>query len=171
MEGSVPDSMLIREIDTLRAERDKAIADLERIEPFLREREEFGQWQADALCGMLKIERGPETMDEFNLKARWVKFSDRWPEAEETVLARDPDGDTIGAEYVDDDGCYVVFHGEYFRKDELNGWEWLEVREKGGEVFTDVVPARDWTREAFATMLIMQIVTMVLIFLNLEGGW
>ena len=137
MEGSVPDSMLIREIDALRAERDKAIADLEKIEPFLREREEFGQWQADALCGMLKIERGSETMSEFNLEARWVKFSERWPEAKETILARDPDGDTIGADYPEDDECYteavVVFHGEYFRKDELDGWEWLEVREKGGE--------------------------------------
>lgn len=134
MEGSVPDSMLIREIDALRAERDKAIADLEKIEPFLREREEFGQWQADALCRMLKIERGSETMSEFDLEARWVKFSERWPEAEETVLARDHAGNTIGAEYAEDDGCYVVFNGEYIiRRDELNDCEWLEIREKGGE--------------------------------------
>lgn len=133
MEGSVPDSMLIREIDILRAERDKAIADLEKIEPFLREREEFGQWQADALCRMLKTGREHKIMSEFDLEARWVKFSERWPEAEETVIARDPAGNTIGSEYADDDGCYVVFHGEYFRKDELKGWEWLEVREKGGE--------------------------------------
>jgi hypothetical protein len=138
MEGSVPDSMLIREIDTLRAERDKAIADLEKIEPFLREREEFGQWQADALCRMLKIERGSETMSEFNLEARWVKFTERWPEAWKTVLARDHAGINIVAAYAEDDKYYtyaeVVANGSYhIRKDELNGWEWLEVREKGCE--------------------------------------
>ena len=77
-------------------------------------------------------------MREFNLEARWVKFSERWPEAEETILARDFAGINIVAAYAEDDECYteasVVFNGEYIiRKDELNGWEWLEVREKGGE--------------------------------------
>lgn len=73
-------------------------------------------------------------MTDFNLEARWVKFSERWPEAEETILARDFAGNTIGADYADDDECYVVFNGEYhIRRDELNGWEWLEVKEKGGE--------------------------------------
>ena len=77
-------------------------------------------------------------MSEFNLEARWVPFSERWPEAEEVVLARDPAGINIVAAYAEDDECYteasVVFNGEYIiRKDELNGWEWLEVREKGGE--------------------------------------
>ena len=77
-------------------------------------------------------------MSEFNLEARWVPFSERWPEAEEAVLARDPAGINIGAAYAEDDGCYdkarVLFNGEYYmRKDELNGWEWLDVREKGGE--------------------------------------
>lgn len=129
---------MIREIDILRAERDKAIADLEKIEPFLREREEFGQWQADALCRMLKIERDTETMNEFDLEARWVKFSERWPEAEETVLARNFKSDNIVAAYAEDDECYteaeVVFNGEYhMRKDDLRNWEWLEVVEKGGE--------------------------------------
>ena len=75
---------------------------------------------------------------EWGLEARWVKFSERWPEAEETVLARDFKSDNIMAAYAVDDECYteaaVVFNGEYYmRKDDLRNWEWLEVREKGGE--------------------------------------
>ncbi len=74
-------------------------------------------------------------MSEFNLEARWVKFSERWPEAEETVLARDFKSDNIVAAYAEDDECYteaaMVFNGEYYmRRDELNAWEWLELRPK-----------------------------------------
>ena len=77
-------------------------------------------------------------MTEFNLEARWVKFSERWPEAEETVLARDFKSDNIVAAYAEDDECYteaeVVFNGEYrLGKPDLRNWEWLEVVEKGGE--------------------------------------
>lgn len=84
--------------------------------------------------GLVSSDEWRRGMREFNLEARWVKFSERWPEAEETILARDFAGNTIGADYADDDECYVVFNGEYhIRRDELNGWEWLEVKEKGGE--------------------------------------
>lgn len=73
------------------------------------------------------------------LRSRWAPFAERGPEPENTVLAREIGGNITGAiRYVDnDDGRddpTWVFNGEYYmRKDDLRNWEWLEVREKGGE--------------------------------------
>ena len=49
MGSGAPDSMWIREINTIKAERDKAIADREEISRILYEREEVGQRQIDEL--------------------------------------------------------------------------------------------------------------------------
>jgi len=132
MEGSVPDSMLIREIDALRAERDKAIADLEKIETFLRDREEFGQWQADALCRMLKIERGPETMSEFNLEARWINLGEREPNHDDEVFARKTAEDFLTVIYFAEEGDikYSINGESYIFEDQMDQWEWLELRQK-----------------------------------------
>ena len=82
-------------------------------------------------------------MSGFNLEAQWVKFTERWPEAEGTVMARNFESDNVVATCAADDSigevengllAAVVFNGEYYmRKSSLRNWEWLEVREKGGE--------------------------------------
>lgn len=59
MDGA-PNWMWIRDINTIRAERDKAIADLEKIRRILHEREEVGQRQIDELLRRLQIEKGGE---------------------------------------------------------------------------------------------------------------
>ncbi len=77
-------------------------------------------------------------MTEFNLEARWVPFAERVPAAEKVVLAQKIGGKNVGSIYVEyDEYCPDppwVFNCVFFmRKDDLRNWEWLEVREKGGE--------------------------------------
>lgn len=115
---------------------------------------------------------------EYSFEARWVKLSEREPDRDKEVFARNTkDGMISTIKFWEDGPCRYIVGGKSFMWDddevyELPEWEWLELEaQQCGEVFTEVVPARDWTREAFATMLIMQIVTMVLIFLSMEGGW
>ncbi|MDD4181951.1 MAG: hypothetical protein PHE87_09990 [Victivallaceae bacterium] len=178
MGSGAPDSMWIREINTIKAERDKAIADREKISRILYEREEVGQRQIDELLRRLEYEKEDKKTNEFPIRARWVKLSEREPDRDKEVFARNTkDGMISTIKFWEDGPCRYIIGGKSFMLDddevyELPEWEWLELEaQQCGEVFTEVVPARDWTREAFATMLIMQIVTMVLIFLNLEGGW
>lgn len=75
-------------------------------------------------------------MSEFDLEARWVPFSERDPEQEKVVLAREPGGEAFGSVYStepDDDERVYIQNGEfYLGMDDVIGLEWLEVREKGG---------------------------------------
>lgn len=95
-------------------------------------------------------------MSGFNLEARWIPFAERVPvpspmalrcmsrahpwsrSAVKIVLARKILGNNVEPIYVEyDEYCTDpprVFSGLfYMRMDELHGWEWLEVKEKGGE--------------------------------------
>lgn len=79
-------------------------------------------------------------MTEFNLEARWVPFAECVPEPENTVLARKIGGNITGAiRYGDnddrwDDPTWVFNGGFYMHAEDLEGWEWLEVEDKWGEV-------------------------------------
>lgn len=76
-------------------------------------------------------------MTEFNLEARWVEFSERSPAEGDIVLARRKTW-MVGSIYLAGNEDYEyplwVFNGEfYMHAEDLEGWEWLEIKEKGGE--------------------------------------
>ncbi|MDD2480430.1 MAG: hypothetical protein PHS31_11130 [Victivallaceae bacterium] len=119
----------------------RIVEDLEDLVKDLEE--EIERLNDDLKAERIALERTVSSIkrsrDEWPLRSRWVPFVERWPEPENTVLAREIGGNTTGAiRYIDnDDGLDEptwVFNGEYYmRKDDVIGLEWLEVKEKGGE--------------------------------------
>ncbi len=76
---------------------------------------------------------------EWGLEARWVKLSEREPGRDNGVFARNiKDGMIATIKFFEDGPMRYIVNGESFIWDddevnEIPEWEWLEVREKGGE--------------------------------------
>ena len=144
MGSGAPDSMWIREIDTIKAERDKAIADREKISRILHEREEVGQRQIDELPRRLEYEKKDKVLNGFPIRARWVKLSDREPDHDSEVFARKTAEDFLTVIYFAEEGDikYSVNGESYIFEDQMDQWEWLELRPKD-ESAEPVVPLPD----------------------------
>lgn len=116
------------------------VDDLEDLVKDLKE--EIERLNDDLKAERIALERTASRIkrsrDEWPLRSRWVPFAERGPEPDNTVLAREIVGKNVGSIYLDD-GEYCpnppwVFNCVFLKRiDELQGWEWLEVREKGGE--------------------------------------
>ncbi|MDD2480016.1 MAG: hypothetical protein PHS31_09005, partial [Victivallaceae bacterium] len=132
MGSGAPDSMWIREINTIKAERDKAIADREKISRILHEREEVGQRQIDELLRRLEYEKKDKEVNEFPIRSRWVKLSEREPDHDSEVFARKTAEDFLTVIYFAEEGDikYSVNGESYIFADQLDEWEWLELRQK-----------------------------------------
>lgn len=132
MGSGAPDSMWIREINTIKAERDKAIADREKISRILYEREEVGQRQIDELLRRLEYEKADKEMNEFPIRARWVKLSEREPGHDDEVFARKTAEDFLTVIYFAEEGDikYSINGESYIFDDQMDQWEWLELRPK-----------------------------------------
>ena len=143
MGSGAPDSMWIREINSIKAERDKAIADREKISRILYEREEVGQRQIDLLLRRIEYEKAAR-MNEFSLEARWVKLSEREPDHDDEVFARKTAEDFLNVIYFAEDGDikYSINGESYIFEDQMDQWEWLELRPKD-ESAEPVVPLPD----------------------------
>jgi len=152
MGSGAPDSMWIREINTIKAERDKAIADREKISRILYEREEVGQRQIDELLRRLEYEKAARMSEqqttEWGQEARWVRFQERFPSDGKPIFAH-----MVGES--EDDGhlgsIRLTRIGWFFMdfpigEDEMaESWEWLELRPK--EKPEPVVPLPDGIHE------------------------
>lgn len=162
MGSGVPDSMWIREINTIKAERDKAIADREKISRILYEREEVGQRQIDLLLRRIEYEKAARMSEqqttEWGLEARWVKFSERFPSDGKPVFAH-----MVGES--EDDGhlgsIRLTGIGWFFMdfpigEDEMvESWEWLELRPKV-QSSESVVPLPDGSNMKIGNHLIVE---------------
>ena len=148
MGSGVPDSMWIREINTIKAERDKAIADREKISRILYEREEVGQRQIDLLLRRLEYEKAARMSEqqttEWGLDALWVNLGEREPNHDDEVFARKTAEDFLTVIYFAEEGDikYSVNGESYIFEDQMDQWEWLELRPKG-ESAEPVVPLQD----------------------------
>ena len=117
------------------------VGDLEDLAKDMEE--EIERLNDDLKAERIALERTVSSIkrssDEWPLRSRWVPFVERWPEVWKTVLAREIGGNTTGAiRYIDNDDGWDdptwVFNGEFYMlAEEIQGWEWLEVREKGCE--------------------------------------
>lgn len=83
-------------------------------------------------------------MSNFNLEARWVKISEREPNIGEPVWGRRVRryltltsciyGNIERVSFEDNDDIVWTMDADYYPDDDyMRDWEWLEIREKGGE--------------------------------------
>jgi dimeric dUTPase (all-alpha-NTP-PPase superfamily) len=71
-------------------------------------------------------------MDEYNLEARWVNLGEREPNHDDEVFARKTAEDFLTVIYFAEEGDikYSINGESYIFEDQMDQWEWLELRPK-----------------------------------------
>lgn len=86
------------------------------------------------------VSRIKRSSDEWPLRSRWVKISEREPNIGEPVWGRMAKqggyvyGNIERVGFEDNDDIVWTMDADYYPDDDyMRDWEWLDVREKGGE--------------------------------------
>ncbi|MCK9327997.1 MAG: hypothetical protein M0P69_21055 [Bacteroidales bacterium] len=95
--------------------------------------------KAEGIALKRAVSRINQSEAQWPLRSRWVPFSEREPGRDNEVFARNiKDGMIATIKFFEDGPMRYIVNGESFIWDddevnEIPEWEWLEVKEKGGE--------------------------------------